>query len=66
MADYTVKLNHMEVGLTRNNQMRIAARNGDQLSVAEGGSIKSRVKSACIVILNNWIAEHPVPATTSK
>jgi hypothetical protein len=54
MADYTVILNHLEVGFSRNNQMQIAAKNGDQLSAAEGGSIKSKVKQACILIINNW------------
>jgi hypothetical protein len=54
MADYTVILNHLEVGLSRNNQMQIAAKNGDQLSAGEGGSIKAKVKQACILILNNW------------
>jgi hypothetical protein len=54
MADYTIILNHIEVGFSRNNQMQIAARNGDQLSIAEGGSIKARVKQACILLLTNW------------
>jgi hypothetical protein len=35
MADYTIVLNHIEVGFARNNQMQIAGRNGDQLSIAE-------------------------------
>ena len=56
MADYTVILNHLEVGLSRNNQMQIAAKNGDQLSANEGGSIKAKVKQACILILTNWNA----------
>jgi hypothetical protein len=56
MADYTVKLNHLEVGFTRNNQMQIIAKNGDQLSVSEGGSIRSKVKQACILVLTNWNA----------
>src|SRR5260370_30870621 len=43
MADYTVILNHLEVGLSRNNQMQIAAKNGDQLSAGEGGRIKAKV-----------------------
>lgn len=53
-ADYTVVLNHIEVGFSRDNQMQIAAKNGDQLAIAEGGSIKARVKSACILILTDW------------
>ena len=56
MADYTVILNHLEVGLSRNNQMQIAAKTGDQLSANEGGSIKAKVKQACILILTNWNA----------
>jgi hypothetical protein len=51
MADYTVILNHREVGLSRNNQMQIAAQNGDQLLAGEGGSIKAKVKQACILIV---------------
>jgi hypothetical protein len=59
-ADYTVVLNHVEVGITRDNQMQIAAKNGDQLSIAEGGSIKARVKDACILILTDWKNKNPV------
>jgi hypothetical protein len=54
MADYTIVLNHLEVGLSRNNQLQIAAKNGDQLAMGEGGSINGRVKQACILILTNW------------
>ena len=54
MADYTIVLNHLEVGLSRNNQMQIAARNGDQLSIKEGGSIKANVRQACILVLTDW------------
>jgi hypothetical protein len=55
VADYTVLLNHIEVGFTRDNQMQIADKNGDLLSkTKEGGSIKARVKKACDLILEDW------------
>ena len=63
MADYTIVLNHLEVGWSRNNQMQIAARNGDQLAMGEGGSINGRVKQACILILTNWIRNNPTTTT---
>ena len=63
MANYTIMLNHIEVGFSRNNQMQIAAQNGDQMSTAEGGSIAARVKSACIIILTDWNKQ---PATSAK
>jgi hypothetical protein len=63
MANYTIMLNHIEVGFSRNNQMQIAAQNGDQMSIAEGGSIAGRVKSACIIILTDWNKQ---PATSAK
>ena len=55
MADYTVLLNHIELGLfARDNQMEIADRNGDLLQTKEGGSIKGSVKQVCDLILANW------------
>jgi TonB family protein len=55
MADYTVLLNHIEVGFSRNNQLQIADRNGDLISrTIEGGSISGGVKKACHLILADW------------
>jgi hypothetical protein len=54
-ADYTIGLNHIEVGwIARNNQLQIATRNGDQLGVMEGGSIIANVKKACFLLLTHW------------
>jgi hypothetical protein len=55
-ADYTVSLNHIEVGLfVRDNQFQIADRNGDLISTTkEGGSIAAGVKKACSLILTTW------------
>jgi hypothetical protein len=49
MADYTVLLNHIELGLlNRDNQFQIADKNGDLIShTKEGGSINGGVKKAC-------------------
>jgi len=55
MADYTVLLNHIELGLlARDNQMQIADKNGDLLQTKEGGGIKGGVKRVCEVILADW------------
>jgi hypothetical protein len=54
VADYTVILNHIEHGLARDNQLQVADKQGDQLSVGEGGSIAANVKRACILIITNW------------
>ena len=55
MADYTVSLNHIEVGFARDNQFQIADKNGDLLSrTKEGGSIAKGVKKACVQILADW------------
>ena len=56
MADYTVALNHIEVGLfARDNQFQIADKNGDLLTnTKEGGSINGGVKKACGQILADW------------
>ena len=58
-ADYTVLLNHIEVGLlVRDNQFQIANRQGDLISKTnEGGSIAKGVKRACEVILADWSKE---------
>jgi hypothetical protein len=44
-ADYTVLLNHIELGLfARDNQMQVADKNSDLLETKEGGGIKGGVK----------------------
>jgi hypothetical protein len=54
-ADYTVILNHIEVGLfARDNQMEVANRDGNILSVSEKGGIKRGVGDACRLILADW------------
>jgi len=73
MADYTVSLNHIEVGWVRDNQFQVADRNGDLISkTKEGGSIKAGVKRLCYLIAADWSknkgqtpaagAETPAPA----
>ncbi|HWG22188.1 MAG TPA: hypothetical protein VG225_16785 [Terracidiphilus sp.] len=55
MADYTVLLNHVEGGVSRDNQIQVADKRGDLISqTKEGGSIKGDVKKACALILSNW------------
>jgi hypothetical protein len=56
MADYTIALNHIEVGLlVRDNQIQIANKDGDLISkTKEGGSIAGGMKKACEMILSNW------------
>lgn len=55
MADYTVLLNHIEVGFSRDNQFQIADKNGELISrTKEGGSINGGVKKACGLILADW------------
>jgi hypothetical protein len=68
-ADYTVILNHIEVGaFARDNQFQVANKEGDMLSgVREKGGIKSGsinggVKAACNVILSDWQARQATPA----
>jgi hypothetical protein len=55
-ADYTVALNHIEVGLlVRDNQFQIADKNGDLLAkTKEGGSIARGVKKVCAQLLTDW------------
>ena len=57
MADYTVLLNHIEIGLfVRDNQFQLADKNGDLLSkTKEGGSIRGGVKKVCDLIAASWI-----------
>jgi len=55
MADYTVALNHIEVGFTRDNQIQVANKDGDLLSkTKEGGSIAGGMKKVCALILADW------------
>jgi hypothetical protein len=55
MADYTVALNHIEVGFARDNQIQVANKDGDLLSkTKEGGSIAGGMKKACALILADW------------
>ena len=64
-ADYTVLLNHIEVGLIgRDNQFQIANREGDTLLLREKAGLKSRsivsgVKAACDLILSDWRSHGP-------
>lgn len=60
MSDYTVSLNHIEVGFIRDNQFQIADKNGDLISkTKEGGSIANGVKKACSFILEDWSKKAP-------
>jgi len=55
MADYTVLLNHIELGLfARDNQIQVADKNGDLLQTKEGGGIKGGVKKVCELIVADW------------
>lgn len=56
MADYTVVLNHIEIGaFVRDNQIQVANKDGDLISkTKEGGSIEGGVKKACTLILADW------------
>src|SRR6266478_2563044 len=66
-ADYTVLLNHIEVGLLgRDNQFQVANREGDMLALREKAGLKSRsivsgVKAACDLILSDWKSRGPAP-----
>lgn len=58
-ADFTVMLNHIEVGLVgRDNQVQVYNKDGDLISGKEGGSIMDGVKGACALIATLW-ADHP-------
>jgi hypothetical protein len=70
-ADYTVLLNHIEVGLiVRDNQVQVADRNGDMLILHEGtgiksGSIRGSVRIACRMITEDWNTKNqltPLPS----
>jgi hypothetical protein len=71
-ADYTVLLNHIEVGLLgRDNQLQVANRDGDMLSLREksglkSGSIAKGVTAACELILADWKAHGPAPQPMSS
>ena len=55
MADYTVALNHIEVGFARDNQFQVANKDGDLISrTKEGGSIAGGVRKVCALILEDW------------
>jgi hypothetical protein len=56
MADYTIALNHIEVGLlVRDNQIQVANKDGDLISkTKEGGSIAGGMKRACELVLADW------------
>lgn len=56
MADYTINLNHIEVGLLiRDNQIQVANKDGDLISrTKEGGSIAGGMKKACETVLADW------------
>jgi len=58
-ADYTVLLNHIEVGtFGRDNQIQVADSTGDLISsTKEGGSIDGNARKSCLEILNNWFAK---------
>lgn len=67
-ADYTVILNHIEVGaFARDNQFQVANKEGDMLGGVrekngiKSGSINGGVKAACNVILSDWQARQATP-----
>lgn len=67
-ADYTVILNHIEVGaFGRDNQFQVANKEGDMLGGVrekngiKSGSINGGVKAACNVILSDWKARQTTP-----
>jgi hypothetical protein len=62
-ADYTVILNHIEVGVfARDNQMEVANKNGDLLATREKGGIKGGVRGVCTLILADWHKPQPAQA----
>jgi hypothetical protein len=71
-ADYTVMLNHIEVGaFARDNHFQVANREGDMLSGVrekngrKSGSIKGGVKAVCNVILSDWQVRQATSADAS-
>jgi len=67
-ADYTLILNHIELGmLVRDNQFQIANADGDLITTTkEGGSIAGGVKGACALIMNDWARQHGRPNVEQK
>jgi hypothetical protein len=62
-ADYTVILNHIEVGpFGRDNQMEVANKDGDLPATREKGGIKGGVKGVCAIILADWQKPRPAQA----
>jgi hypothetical protein len=65
-ADYTVILNHIEVGpFGRDNQMEVANKDGDLLATREKGGIKGGVKGVCAIILADWQKPHAPQAAAA-
>jgi hypothetical protein len=71
-ADYTVILNHVEVGaFGRDNQFQIANKDGDMLGGVrekngiKSGSINGGVKAACNTILADWNAKQAPAANAA-
>jgi hypothetical protein len=65
LLDYTVELNHSEYSFVRQNQIRVANKDGDLVSgtneagsikgpTIKGGSIRGDVKKACEAIVADW------------
>jgi hypothetical protein len=59
LLDYTVELNHTEHSFVRQNQIRVANRDGDLVGANGGGSIKAGsirgdVRKACEAIVADW------------
>ena len=61
-ADYTVMLNHLEVGtFARDDQFQVANKEGDMLSRVREKSINGGVKAVCDVILSDWQVRQATP-----
>lgn len=57
-ADYVIALNHLEVGISRDNQVQVSNRDGDLVGRAlEGRSIASVMKAACGAVVADWSAK---------
>ena len=67
-ADYTLILNHIELGmLVRDNQFQIANADGDLITTTkEGGSIAGGVRGACTLILADWAKKHGQPLVVEQ
>jgi hypothetical protein len=46
-ADYTLKLDHVEVGFSRSNQFQLADKNGDVLFTTRTESVAGAVRNVC-------------------